>query len=153
MLYFWHQKMQGGDMKKMILAWILLAWSIWAYADESDWVYVGGSRSDNSFYVTMHKTSISRAYNNIINVWFQNTYAKPQKAAGQNKNYYISTKHRDQINCATSQMGTVSGTSYNYRGVVVDSFTSSYVTLNDVVPDTIGEAMFKTACQQAGLVP
>ena len=152
MLCFWHQKMQGGDMKKMILAWILLAWSIWAYADESDWVYVG-STSDNSFYVTMHKTSISRAYNNIINVWFQNTYAKPQKAAGQNKNYYISTKHRDQINCATSQMGTVSGTSYNYRGVVVDSFTSSYVTLNDVVPDTIGEAMFKTACQQAGLVP
>jgi hypothetical protein len=57
MLYFWHQKMQGGDMKKMILAWILLAWSIWAYADESDWVYVGRVKSKSCCKFTLSNPS------------------------------------------------------------------------------------------------
>ncbi len=115
-----------------------------------DWVYAGSDNEETKYYVK--STYVSKDnYEGGIKVWTK----KEKKKATVKKNgktlTYLNAKELQLlvIDCGEKKMKIVSTIVYNSQGKVVDSWTLKDYEQewDDIVPDSMGEAMLDKTCE------
>ena len=124
-------------MKKM-LCLAVFALGLATPAVAVDWVLVDSNNTDTIFGDADSRTD-NRA-------WFQFRYAKPQKI-GDGK-FYNTFRMLDEMDCRGKRYRTLTATAYSKSGNPIGSDTPSYAKWNYVIPDTIGENLYKFVCNR-----
>lgn len=93
-------------------------------------------------------------YKNLTKAWIRIQYATPQETDTNPTKLYISEKQLQYFDCKQKLMGMTAFTSYGVgeaSGTVIESVEGSIENrrLKDVVPDTVGETIFKVACSSS----
>ena len=128
---------KGTDMKKMLcLAVFALGLATPAVAE--DWVLLG----INSNNTTIFGDADSRTDNSA---WFETRYAKPKKMISNGK-FYNTAKALEEMDCSGKRFRALTVTWYSESGNPIGSYTPSYAEWSYVIPDTIGEAVYKFVC-------
>lgn len=121
-----------------------LALSI-GHAFASNWKPIGYGQN---MIVFVDSESIKPIQSGYMKAWFLNSYAKPQSHRGKK---YRSTKELVYVGCESTTMAIIAVSYYKDavgQGEVVDSYDTpaALVEYSEPPPDSIGEAMVKTAC-------
>jgi len=128
---------KGTDMKKMLcLAVFALGLATPAVAE--DWVLLG----INSNNTTIFGDADSRTDNSA---WFETRYAKPKKMISNGK-FYNTAKALEEMDCSGKRFRALTVTWYSESGNPIGSYTPSYAEWRYVIPDTVGESMYKFVC-------
>jgi len=124
-------------MKKM-LCLAVFALGLATPAVAVDWVLVDSNNTDTIFGDADSRTD-NRA-------WFQFRYAKPQKI-GDGK-FYNTFRMLDEMDCSGKRYRTLTATAYSKSGNPIGSDTPPYAEWSYVIPDTIGENLYKFVCNR-----
>jgi hypothetical protein len=86
-----------------------------------------------------------------IKAWVRYIHtARPQKVGGSSANAakeYTESLTLYHINCGERTQGVAQSILYAKSGEVLDSGTNTFVQMNDVAPDTLGEEALESACE------
>ncbi len=125
------------DMKKM-LCLAVFALGLVTPAVAADWVRVDIVNDDAIFGDADSRTD-NRA-------WFAQRYAKPQK--GGDGKFYNTIKALEEMDCSGKRHRTLTLTRYSKSGNSIGSDTPSYAEWRYVIPDTVGESVYKFVCNR-----
>lgn len=125
-------------MKKM-LCLAVFALGLATPAVAADWVLVSVD-SDNT---TMFGDADSRTGNRA---WFETRHAKPQKHS--NGKFFNTGKALVEMDCSGKRHRFLTGMLYSESGTPISSYTPSYAKWDYVIPDTVGESMYKFVCNR-----
>ncbi|HFC8510928.1 TPA: surface-adhesin E family protein [Neisseria subflava] len=125
-------------MKKM-LCLAVFALGLATPAVAADWVPVSINNDNNTTFGDADSRTDNRA-------WFETRYAKPQKT-GDGK-FFNTIKALEEIDCSGKRRRALTATSYSKSGNSIGSYTPSYAEWSYVIPDTLGENMYKFVCNR-----
>lgn len=126
-------------MKKM-LCLAVFALGLATPAVAADWVLVS---IDSKEAYTIIGDADSRTDDRA---WFETRFIKPQKI-GDGK-FYNTTKSLEEMDCSGGRRRILSITAYSKSGKSIVSDTSPYAEWSYVIPDTIGENLYKFVCNR-----
>lgn len=111
----------------------------------ADWERVGSS-DEYYYYVDTDKTRKASEYGKTyLKVWGkQIVYNDITKDGLSVDDYSISLWH---INCNELTIGMKSYNEYKKSGKLLNSDHNSYVTMKDVIPNSIGESILEKSCK------
>lgn len=130
------------DLIRKFVLGVLLATPTLSFA--SDWQPIVYNRS-TMYYLDYESVTSHRG---LVKAWISVKYSTPQKSDASLPQPYIAEKNLQYFDCKKNLMGMTAFTLYAANGTVVDSFAGdvNLMKLTDVVPDSIGERIFKVAC-------
>ena len=128
---------KGADMKK-VLCLAVFALGLATSAVAADWVWLSNN-SNNT--ITIFGDADSRTNNSA---WFETRFAKPQKYG--NGKFYNTAKSLAEMDCSGKRRRVLTMTWYSKSRNLIDSYTPSYAEWRYVIPDTVGERMYKFVC-------
>ncbi|WP_151838127.1 MULTISPECIES: surface-adhesin E family protein [unclassified Acinetobacter] len=132
-------------MKKLILVFSFIASSL-SYG--ADWKYAAiGGQNDRAIYVDSSQYNYDMK-NNSIKAWFKTDSYEDDNS----KNIYTRSKNFFQFSCADNKLKLLAYVNYDKKGDVVSSGQSDSkdIQYSMVIPDTIGESLWKVACISKG---
>jgi tetratricopeptide (TPR) repeat protein len=117
------------------------------------WVYYASSGSTEYYY---DKNSIKHLTKGDIRVWERmeenaDSYIKYLTKEGlptQGYETYSFTLNLDEYDCKNMKTGILTTIDYNEKGEVLYSTTVQTVKMREIIPDTIGESLYKLVCQE-----
>lgn len=110
----------------------------------ADWVYVT-SGDKESFYIDKSYYNFD-SKSNTVEVWERST-----KPKFENKNQeYTFSKSLAVYSCANKRVKQVAGVKYTETGSVLSSSSTPKAQFEIIFPETIGESLWKVACQTKG---
>lgn len=132
-------------MKKLILICGLLVSS---FSFGADWKYATmGTSNDRAIYVDSSQYNYD-GKSNSIKVWFKtDSYVDDDS-----KDTYTRSKNLFQFSCIDNKLKLLAYVNYDQKGNVVssDQLESNEVKYSTVIPDTIGESLWKVSCISKG---
>lgn len=113
----------------------------------SEWQYVGGNDSQSSSMDFSSIASVGR----YRKAWVQTTYSSPQVLNQYTGKAYSSDRVLYYFDCAAKTLGSIQRVRYekgDAQGGVVGSTSVKFnpASLDDVVPDSVGETFLALAC-------
>lgn len=132
-------------MKKQILICGLLASST---SFGADWKYAAiGTQNDRAIYIDSSQYSYDKGKNSI-RAWFKTDSYEDDES----KNIYTSSKNFYEFSCLDNKIKLLTFVNYNKEGRVISSqqLSDKEVKYSIVIPDTIGESLWKVACISKG---
>lgn len=131
-------------MKTRLLT-IVLA-TLASTAGAADWQFLVTSASDNGV-VEIDVSSVARVDTQTRKAWFRQSLGKPKRLAGETETY-SETKSLVHFRCAERTSGSAQMIYYSEAGAVVrfTSIPKDSISFDDVIPDSIGEAMLNAVC-------
>lgn len=135
-------------MKTLILLFVTLFLEYNGFAQ--DWVYIGSDNDENKYYVK--STYVTKdVYEGSIKLWIKKEMKKVTIKKNGKPINYLNAKELQlfEIDCNEKKIKIVSSIVYNSQGKVVDSWTlrDYEQEWNDIVPDSIGEAISDKTCE------
>ena len=130
-----------NNLKHTIKTIILLVGSLLMYnsAMAANWMLIG-SDDESSAYLDME--SIKRE-NNTVKFWMKQEYKKIKDTAGIKHKTIL---YYSLIDCMEKTLGSTKQVAYDSDGKVV--FSKNYpIDMVPIVPDSIGEFVFKQQCK------
>ena len=132
-------------MKKLILISGLLVSTICFGAD---WKYAAmGAQDDRAIYVDSSQYNYDKK-NNSIKAWFKtDSYVDDNS-----KDTYTRSKNLFQFSCLDNKIKLLAYVNYDKKGNVISSnqLDSKEAKYSAVIPDTVGESIWKVACISKG---
>jgi hypothetical protein len=124
-----------------------------------DWTTVG---STNDSTVSYNIKTVRRLNGNIVRAWIKNELKDdtPETRADYLRNRtaqslrtfgyqnYSHTLELDEYNCTKGEGRVLSRVDYDAKGNVIDSTTSKNAEWTYVVPDSIGDSLFRALCRR-----
>ncbi|WP_151805373.1 surface-adhesin E family protein [Acinetobacter junii] len=132
-------------MKKLILISSLL---ISSFSSGADWKYASmGSHSDRAIYVDSSQYDYDYK-NNTIKTWFKTDSYEDENS----KKIYTRSKKLHQFSCLDKKAKILAYVEYDKDGGVTSSAQreSKDAKYELVVPDTVGEDLWKVSCASKG---
>ncbi|MBR8350302.1 hypothetical protein KDX21_06910 [Burkholderia cenocepacia] len=139
--------------KKILLG---IAFLLCANAHASDWKHLGNGPNNEMMWVDDSSIRFSGGH---AKAWFLENYTSPKPVAATYPQKFVSSmKQLDLFDCDQGTLGIAQSiqTSYaNGEGEVVlsSSLPPSAVQYEDVVPDSMGEAMLAYVCARRPSAP
>lgn len=125
-------------MKKM-LCLAVFALGVAMPAVAADWVLIAINNNDVVILGDADSRTDDRA-------WFETRFAKPQK--GGDGKFFNTTKTLEEMDCSGKRRRTLTLTQYSKSGNAINSYTRSYAEWRYVIPDTVGENVYKFVCNR-----
>lgn len=127
-------------VKNLLGSAILLTSPMVSYAAE--WAYITSSKDNHKYYIDKQSYKYDKT-THIATFWRQDKYIKSDGSS------YVTHKVLQQIDCVNQKSRSLNSVKYTYNGSVLSSYDkpSSY---SIIVPDTIGEALWESACKNKG---
>ncbi|WP_109441885.1 surface-adhesin E family protein [Acinetobacter haemolyticus] len=132
-------------MKKIFLLCGLLTSSI---SFGADWKYAAiGAQNDRAIYVDSSQYIYDKK-NNTVKAWFKTVSYKDLEGSET----YTKSKNLYQFSCLDNKIKLLAYVNYSKDGSVISSGSqeSKSVKFDFVIPDTIGESMWRVACLTKG---
>lgn len=130
-------------MKRMVLFLMLAAFCPQVFA--ANWKLIGVSNDQTTFVYVATDTRKFYPETKLAGIWAKYEHTEPQVIEGRIYFYIV-----DQVNfnCQERTAFTKTSLYYNKRGEVVHSVKVRYARYKEtqVVPSSIGEAIFEAAC-------
>jgi hypothetical protein len=112
----------------------------------NDWVYLTIT-SDNEYKIFLNLPNIkevSQYGKTYVHAWTKwvvyNDISKDGLAVGDHQ------MRLNRLDCENGMIGLASSASYRKGHIYGQSYTSSYVEMNNVIPESIGESILNAAC-------
>lgn len=118
------------------------------FYSQTEWEYISSSSDGSRWYIkniSKPKYASSDDYDFWIKTIEDAKRYKNKKGIWVTKNDKSSVKHL-KLNCSEKQITTISWHQYNSEGVVIDSDNTSQTS--EVVPDSMGEAIYEYVCNR-----
>lgn len=132
-------------MKKLILTCGLLTSS---FGFSAEWKYAtNGGQDDRAIYVDSSEYNYDKK-SNSIKAWFKtDSYVDDNS-----KVTYTRSKNLHQFSCLDNKMRLLAYVNYDKNGNVLSSnqLDGKEVRYSTVIPDTVGESIWKVACISKG---
>ena len=129
---------KGSDMKKM-LCLAVFALGLATPAVAADWVWLGNNSDNDVAFGDADSRTDNRA-------WFEARYAKPKNDG--NGKFYNTTKRLEEMDCSGKRSRILTITWYSKSVNPIGSYTPPYAEWSYVIPDTIGENLYKFVCNR-----
>lgn len=128
------------NIKQLALTLTLAVTPVIAYSAE--WAYITSSKDNHKYYIDKQSYKYDKT-THIATFWRQDKYIKSDGSS------YVTYKVLQQIDCVNQKSRSLNSVKYTYNGSVLSSYDkpSSY---SIIVPDTIGEALWESACKNKG---
>ncbi|MFN3073190.1 surface-adhesin E family protein [Acinetobacter sp. TY2] len=114
----------------------------------ADWKYAAiGAQDDRAIYVDSSQYNYDKK-NNSIKAWFKTDSYEDDNS----KKTYTRSKKLFQFSCLDNKMKLLAYVNYDKKGNVISSsqLDSKEVKYDIVIPDTVGESLWKVACISKG---
>lgn len=117
-----------------------------------DWTFVGADKDGNKWYVKSSYVSKDEYTNNgIIKIWTKKEILKETIKKNGKSVTYSNVKELQLIfaDCTERRIKFVSSVAYSAQGKVLNNWTLEDYEQewNDVIPDSMGEAMLNKICE------
>lgn len=103
------------------------------------WIEYAGTNKTTKFY---DKTSLPTSRKKPFKVWIRDEQNESPKEGSLD--YTLSSI---KIDCRTDELGHVSDVEYDSNGNVLNNYSASSIKMEQVVPDSVGEALLKKLCK------
>ncbi len=107
------------------------------YAQSSDWVVFSTTPSGTKWSIRLADAGKGKG---LHEVWFKGDHAADKAVE------FRQTMALYRINCDTGQIGLMQMTRYLASGKAEDTPYRGYVSMQRVVPDSVGQAWFDVVC-------
>jgi hypothetical protein len=121
-----------------------------------NWVFFFETDESSSYY---DKTRIKTMPNKHIRVWVRrevkniDSYIESRRKDGLSTKGYGNFSHSLRLwemDCKSETLGVVSYVDYDSRGGVLDYFNYEKIKMNVIVPNSMGDGLYRTVCQRGG---
>lgn len=109
----------------------------------SDWAYVGLTDGDFNAFFYVNKKTVSINGKSNRSAWVLTNYSKNQIDKGI---AYDSAKELQAVDCAKKKTGTKQSHLFMKENSVWNSRTTDKPTMDEAIPDSIGESVLKYIC-------